>query len=834
MDYNSIISGPAESTAKGTDRYVSFSTPTPHVVIIEDTRRLPTVYSLTSTVSVSGAETTPVGLEPTNSPSTTLVEFPLVSTSIMRAESESTKITGISVPPMTNELMTTMPNANLILDNVASGTTSSTNTITIFGPVVTATATISTTASTSTTLQVSTIISSATSDPTTSKTLDTTSIPAVTTVTTASTRPSTTTTMRITTTMSVAEKTVLLKGICNTSYAKESSAFFPDGTLKNASQYGFWVEACGQQFLIGRSLVHWTENFINCYKIGMEPISLENYTKQSCFIRDLISKWNYPSKIWTSAQRVSSTSFSWCSKNGSLAVTFANGAGLWASGQPDNLNGNQNCTQLSAFKSNATLTLSDQMCTDKYFLACQGPPTSSPKIPKPVYPNIPCAINTAKFITVNNRPYLIRRSYVGSWITLNGRVYMFSYRKVTQTYAGAFQECCRIGMRLISFDMTFKYNALMNAIKTYGADGDYFWTSGIKTGSDGKFGFLGVQKPLRSDAPWEPGQPDNAGGIENAVAVYANASYASLFDFDEKKTMRYICEAIDGTQNNTGGTAASVECAFTYNVSQIEIDQLLNNTYNLDIRLKCFLRCMGEQAGLMVNGVYIDSQVLAILETMAQGNISELSQNVAVATECGITPEGMDECDVAAEIIRCSYDKSPNVVRGIITAVDQSLPMPPQNDFTTLQGQCPAPVCTINSTAQKIVADCTGNCVTPVGSIYNVCGKKWYKTSAMYTDKDNYLCACGEVGMKLASLENPDILKCMQNATAVAYLVLALFDIVGDGNLRWCPSNKLFSAEGFSNVTFDPSNRPGFMFVRLPSCQLTFTPNFLLRLLCSD
>ncbi|XP_059485598.1 uncharacterized protein LOC132202610 [Neocloeon triangulifer] len=232
---------------------------------------------------------------------------------------------------------------------------------------------------------------------------------------------------------------------------------------------------------------------------------------------------------------------------------------------------------------------------------------------------------------------------------------------------------------------------------SFGLDGDYFWTSGIETGSEGQFGFLAVQKPLGKNARWEPGQPDNAGGIENAVAVYVNASSARLYDFHEKKILRYICEGSDATTNNTAGTTASNECAFTYNVSQIEIDQLLNNTYKLDIRLKCFLRCMGEQAGLMVNGVYIDSQVLAILETMAQGNISELSQNVAVATECGITPEGMDECDVAAEIIRCSYDKSPDVVRGVISAVDRSLPRPPTIDFVSMQGQCPSTAtCVLN------------------------------------------------------------------------------------------------------------------------------------------
>ncbi|XP_059485599.1 uncharacterized protein LOC132202611 [Neocloeon triangulifer] len=381
-----------------------------------------------------------------------------------------------------------------------------------------------------------------------------------------------------------------------------------------------------------------------------------------------------------------------------------------------------------------------------------------------------------------------------------------------KTYAGAIKECCSIGMSLLSFDLTIKYEALINAIKTLGADGDYFWTSGIKTASDGKFGFLAVQKPFGGNARWEPGQPDNAGGIENAVAVYVNASYARLFDFEERKIMRFICEGSDATTNNTAGTTASNECAFTYNVSQIEIDQLLNNTHNLDIRMKCFLRCMGEQAGLMVNGVYIDSQVLAILENMAQGNISELSQNVAVATECGNTPDGMDECEKAAEIIRCSYDKSPDVVRAVITAVDQSLPTPPKNDFVSLQGQCPSNVsCVLDPIKQKIIGDCTGTCNTTLGEVDQLCGKKWYRTYASYNNTQNLTCACAEVGMKLGSLEIPSILKCMQvsNAFGGIHGVAGLFDIAGDGNWRWCPSKTPFTAEGYTSVTFDPTNRAG-------------------------
>ncbi|XP_059472858.1 uncharacterized protein LOC132195043 isoform X2 [Neocloeon triangulifer] len=654
-------------------------------------------------------------------------------------------------------------------------------------------------------------IATTTIQPSVSSTIKTT-IKEITTTTTAlkTTTIITTTTTKTTTTVTTTTTTVPPK--CD-SFALDAKAFAADKSLKDADQYGYWFKSCGLQFLIGKSLVNWKENFINCSKIGMGPISLENSTIQNCFIKTISQGWPYALNFWTSAYRVNSTTFSWCTKQGTLEVKIPKP--LWAFQQPDNLNGNQNCLQISVSKANSSFLLSDRVCADKFFMACQGVTTSPAVCTVPTCPDLPCEKNMSMFINSTQGTYLSGRSQIGQWFSLNGRTYMFSYSFVTKNYNDAAQECCQRGMTLLSLERKDKYDTVIKAIKTLNSTGDYYWTSGTDNGCESKFGFCTVKRLLRSDAIWAPGQPDNANGNENVLAVFLNTTHAQLFDFNEGQNFRFICEAREIINATSGGRAVSDECAIIYNVVQKEIDELLNNTLKLDVRLKCFLRCIGEQYGLIINGKYIDNTIMALLEEMAGGNMNDLIKNVAVANECGKTPTGMDECDMAAEIIRCSYEKSPDVLRAVITAVDvattiQKYANPPEDVCPPTTGYA------VNTDLLTKIRNCKGQrlCSLQEGYVFAACGKTWLHRMLLVTFNEAFE-VCDGVGMKVASIGSQDELECIFNS-------FCAYDQNGDGFIRWCSSNSTFTAQGYSGAIFGQIGVGGAYTIIVAKRQLKF------------
>jgi hypothetical protein len=73
----------------------------------------------------------------------------------------------------------------------------------------------------------------------------------------------------------------------------------------------------------------------------------------------------------------------------------------------------------------------------------------------------------------------------------------------------------------------------------------FFWTSGTDIGCEANYGYCAVNRLLRQEAIWAPGQPDNQNGNENHLAVWVEANQAQLSDFNEDNKMRYICEVCE-------------------------------------------------------------------------------------------------------------------------------------------------------------------------------------------------------------------------------------------------------------------------------------------------
>ncbi|XP_059468764.1 uncharacterized protein LOC132192699 [Neocloeon triangulifer] len=665
---------------------------------------------------------------------------------------------------------------------------------------------------------------SETSLESTSTTSTTTSTSTATTTTTPTSTTTTTTPTSTTTTTRPPTKEELLLGTCETTFEKNQTLFTKDGILKDPESQGFWVQSCGQQFLFGKSLATWRENFIKCYKIGMEPITFENATKLECFSK-LVSKWKYSSNYWTSSLRVNESDFSWCTKDGSFAVDKAKLP--WAAGQPQNVNNSENCVHLNIEKSNATFSFTDRMCTDQLIFGCQGPPTPAPPCSMPTCPNITCTKNTAFYTTSGSSQYLTLPSSHGSWFTYNGRSFLFSTINKTETYTGAMQACCGIGMTLLSLEYDYKYKSLIAAIKDNSNLSDYYWTSGSDRDCESNFGYCTAKRSLRQEAVWASGQPDNADGNESAVVVFVNQNNAQLYDFNEESKFRYICEARDTSKSKSGGTAVRDECAAIYNVSQAEIDTLLNPSVPKDLRMKCFIKCLGENSNLMVNGKFLENEVFAILEKLAAGNVTELQNNMGIMNDCGTSSAGMDECDKASQMMKCSSEKAPEVVNGIVSAMDQAMPIAPAPlPPAAVCSYGPFP-CNVSSNLAQEVMNCTGNCTTTNGYVRDLCGKKYFFINAQVTLDQAYIMCC-QFGMKLASIESVDEITCLTSAntpTTGIWNWIAASKVNGTIPC-WCTSNVPFSYDGYASVGENTSNPPYDSYVIIPNTKAFSVTNY--------
>ncbi|XP_065350764.1 uncharacterized protein LOC135946468 [Cloeon dipterum] len=547
----------------------------------------------------------------------------------------------------------------------------------------------------------------------------------------------------------------------------------------------------------------------------MEPISFENETNLECF-KNMVSKWKYSSNYWTSGLRVSASEFSWCKKDGSIAVDKSKLT--WAAGQPDNVNNTENCVHLNVVKSNSSFYFSDRTCTDLQIFACQGPPTPAPACSMPVCPNVTCVKNTAFYSTIGTSQFLTKPEQHGSWLTINGRMYLYSFQDVKTTFSGAMAACCEIGMTLLSLEYDYKYKSVIAAIKNNVTSSDYFWTSGSDKGCESNYGYCTAKRLLRKEAIWASGQPDNADGNESAVAVYITDAKAQLFDFNEESKYRYVCEARDTSKAKSGGSAVRDECASIYNVSQAEIDTVLNNTNKLDLRLKCFLKCLGENSGLMVNGKFLENEVLAILENLAHGNLDDLQKNMGIMDDCGKASTGMDECDKAAQMIGCSNEKAPDVLNGVIMAMDQSMPMEkapiPPEPFCYNASECPG----VPPHAQEI-AVCTADCQTSYGLV-KFCGKKkFYFESRSYDFNVSFINCCN-LGMKLASIATIEDVTCL---ASFAYPNQNVWSWVAASKInsssgRWCTSTMPLNSSIYASFSdnIDPTgNYNAYVYVTI-------------------
>ncbi|XP_059489868.1 uncharacterized protein LOC132205048 isoform X2 [Neocloeon triangulifer] len=618
--------------------------------------------------------------------------------------------------------------------------------------------------------------------------------------TTESTTSSSSTTTSTTTTTKPPTQEELIRGVC-TSYDTDPALFATENAVKDPKKYGFWVQSCGQQFLLGKNLATWRENLINCSRIGMAPLTFESPAKLECF-RNMVSKWKFNANYWTSGLRFNDRNFGWCVKNDTVLMDGVNLP--WAAGNPDNRNGTENCLHLKVNRTRADFLFSNRICTSLQFLACQGQPTPAPPgCSAPACPNITCAKNMSIHVTIGYRDFLYRPFRHGTWFQEHLRTYMFSFPNNTQTFAGAIQACCEFGLQLLSLESVYKYQSLIKAIKVNTSDSDFFWTSGSDQGCEGKFGWCNVpQWRVNKSAPWASGQPDNAQGNENAVAIFLNKTHAQLFDFNEQKKFRFICESRQTYGIPSPGAMVRDECGSVYKWNQSEIDRLLSDTI---IQMtapnsKPFVTCVAEKSDLMVNGEFVENEVLAVMENQAGENRNELQSNInIVRDDCGSSTAGMNDTDKASKMFSCVGEKAPAVLTGVVAGMDQALP-PLENDPMPPDAFCfnEHTNCTVDPVLKAEIDACKSTCAVASGDVEVICGKKFYQFKPIVVMEEAFKQCCIR-GMKLASIATLEEKLCLANMTlseAPVWMWVAISRI-NSTRARWCTSPEPFSLKDY-------------------------------------
>ncbi|XP_059474042.1 uncharacterized protein LOC132195825 isoform X2 [Neocloeon triangulifer] len=554
--------------------------------------------------------------------------------------------------------------------------------------------------------------------------------------------------------------------------AVNRSLFLTNGALAGPDLHGFWLDACGQTLLLGKSLGTWQENKAKCFSLNMQPFALESREKLEC-MKLQAKSWKFNLNYWTGGTKdLASGTFGWCSTNGTSPLLDILPL--------VNLASDQNCVRMKISKTNGSISISDQRCSNRIIFACQGPPTTAPKCTGPICPNITCQRDPLLFTSDNKSSVLKNHTLHGRWFTDKLRQYLLSFENDTRTYLEAMKVCCALGMSLLSLDGNHKYEALANICNSpemiYAPENMTFWTSGSDEGCESTFGFCTAKRLFGDEAKWLPGQPDNAGQKENYVAVNILRSQRQvlLADYDGRTKFRYICEKRRNPQSKSGKQAIIDECSVIYNVSQIEID-LLQNASNFDTRMKCFLKCVGEAAGLVLGGKFVESEIFAILELMALLNEDDISKNMAIMQECNKKSSGLDECDKVYQLAKCARDKSPAVFDQVVKDLNIQ---DSENDELISKGYgCHNIVpCPINVT-EKNVFDSIN--ISPMSCNYDnanywVCKCSdlrkiliFYKAGLIYTHQDAVRYCC-ERGLRLLQPQNYVKTSTCINSAAIA------------------------------------------------------------------
>ncbi|XP_059470805.1 uncharacterized protein LOC132193884 isoform X2 [Neocloeon triangulifer] len=604
---------------------------------------------------------------------------------------------------------------------------------------------------------------------------------------------------------------------CPSTCKRDESLFDLDKSLRDPSDHGFWKTACGDLYVFGKSLANWQQNFDKCCSLGMRPIYFQTADKFKCF-NNMIDgfKWPYNTRYWTSGLRISSSKFTFCQTNASVALSF------WASGQPNNVNKSENCAQLIISPAYNTAQLADKHCGEISPFACMGPTTPKPACNAPQCPNINCTFNSAYF-TFKDGPqmikYLTKPSMHGQWVSAAGRYFLFSYANDTRTYEKSLEACCSIGLKLISLHQDFTFDQLRNASISGKISPAQFWTSGTDAGCEGNFGYCSSNRLLRKEARWAVGQPDNVNNSQNCLAINVDATGTQLSDENCMNKMRYICEGKSPRSVQT----IQKECADLYSLTA-KISKLINES-SKTLKERCFLKCFGEETGFMKDGKLVQEKILAEFQSLSKGDLDKLTESYSTFEYCTNVTKGMDDCDRAAALMKCGQDNSPELMSSLVVNLentikgayaDEAVVMSPNQTST-----CPSHKCVVDpdlrATFDSKPNNSSFNSFYGTGKVGKACGKRilgLIMPTALTINGSRFHEAfeiCCKFGLRLLILEDFTKQNCLQSQPYVmefplgeeGYMIAAYYIAPAVNNTAViCPTRQMLLNE----TSVRPSN----------------------------
>ncbi|XP_059482888.1 uncharacterized protein LOC132201040 [Neocloeon triangulifer] len=394
----------------------------------------------------------------------------------------------------------------------------------------------------------------------------------------------------------------------------------------------------------------------------MAPLILETPAEQECFEKYTLSaiNWTLNFNYWTAGtQRGCAGQWSWCDPGNNYLSLGDNLK--WEIGQPDNKGGKEDCVHLRILLNSTGTVLTDRNCTSKYIFLCeakaanlQTPPCSKPTCPKFLERNT----------TLFNGNELNDFYSYGSWVSACGRNFLFS--NVKKKFSEAWKACNAIGLTLLSLDSVEKNKCFTKMTNRYSQkvnDSDY-WTSGTNSNCTEKFNWCSKDANfVDNQVLWKSGEPNLANGECVYVTIKNGTLERSPLGVAACNSQKYyVCEV---RQRGTAQRGLEIECMALWDVSEADVQMLLLGYRNYTTRIKCFMKCIGEDKKLFVNGQLDPGDTLRLLELATQEEPEEMEKGFNGYVQCS-SITGDDECVVAAKIYDCGVENLPNITQKMV------------------------------------------------------------------------------------------------------------------------------------------------------------------------
>ncbi|CAB3384994.1 Hypothetical predicted protein [Cloeon dipterum] len=551
-----------------------------------------------------------------------------------------------------------------------------------------------------------------------------------------------------------------------------------NGSLLNnqddISKYGSFISVCNTNFLFGNRPLTWDENYDFCCSLGLEPLNIADEIEDNCLQNFVKSSWNLNYNYWSGG----TSRGIWCPSNKRVGVKIVPNNGL-------------DCLRMQVARNVSieapAISWTHRNCSWRYMPACRGALTPKRTVPEC---GVACKKNESLFTSDGNN--LAGASIYGRWNKSCGNMFVFGAPSTNSSWSEAKCFCERIGMRSVSIESVEKMDCLKDLAGTDPFFNGSFWTSATDRHLPGTFTWCGRKQIFDENYElWGRNQP-----ISSDTCVSLNLGEGILESRDCSKAAAHLCESPAG-KNST--KMLQQECMNIFNISQAEIDSLLTAP-SYTQNFKCFLRCIGENAGLIVNGVPVDWQIIKFVEAQLKvGDDETLQKDLHIYDLCNKNPVSDDACETAARLFKCGTDNAPDTVAEMIAVGSADLDTNMEGrGWPSMQPACPE---NLTCNTQLVESGVATNYLTDISNsngyyFVSACGNFYLVLTTLMTFEQAHENCC-KYGWRLAQFETNEELQCFNSANndqiistfkQDATLLVSAYNFQSSDFFSWCPS----------------------------------------------